>query len=135
MKKTEESESGIKRLIISALLGALVCIFTAILLILVISAFVSSGKLSLETADKVLFVALFVGGAAGGLISVKRTGRKNLIAAAAEGIMAFLMLCFAGIVFWTEFIPEEGGLIFISIFLGSLFSAFVPVGKKHRRKK
>lgn len=112
-KKEEEQGTKIIRYMIGVLLGGAVAFAVCLLVLLLASVAISSGKLSEEFTGQITVTACVLGAFAGGLQAVRRCGVRALIVGIVTGAVLFLLLLTIGTLAFHATPKESGGFVML----------------------
>ncbi len=129
---------GVMRLVTSSAIGAVCALALSFALMLAMAAILLSRGQS-ETLEKTAVgISLFLGGAAGGLISEKRSHGGIVFCGLMAGALLLAMLCIAGLIGYGAIdFTNSGGLVALCALLGAFAGALLGSGrskKKHKHK-
>lgn len=135
MRKNQEEQgarfiSSFLRVVTGSVAGLLVC-----LLFLAICAWaVSAGYLPPDMLYRLCVAGSFLGGLCGGLFALRGRGGRMLLIGLGTGVVFFLFLLMAGVLFFPSISPAEGGL---GLLCGSLAGGGLAgvLGARPRRRK
>lgn len=135
MHKNQEEQGakligGFLRIVTGSAAGLLVC-----LLFLGVCAWaVSAGRLPASMLYHLCLAGCFLGGLCGGLFALRGRMGRMLLIGLGTGVVFFLFLLMAGVLFFPSISPAEGGL---GLFCGSLAGGGLAgiIGARPRRRK
>ena len=141
MRKSDNTEPGFKRYALSVLTGSLAGFALCLVLLLPISALILAGVLDEGISGILLIIVVLVGSLFGGAFAARKVKSRTMLIGLFAGVILFLLLCAAGLIFYDRFMPSESGLslILASAAGGTLGGRMAPVGKgsfnSHRTKR
>ena len=137
MRKTEEDQGAkLVRYMLGVLIGGAVSLVVCLLLLLLASVGISSGRLALAHKYQITMAASVVSTLIGGLIANKRCETQRLLVGLAVGAVYFLLLLTVGLLFFdAQLQTGEIGLLCGSLFGGAVSGLLGGNAKKGKRRK
>ena len=111
MRKTEEDQAAkLLRYGVGIVLGGAAALAVCLLFLLAASVLISRGLLADGLTYQLSIVGCVVGAFAGGMLAVRRCGRRTLIVGLCTGAVLFLLLLTVGVLFFETMSVEQGGI-------------------------
>ena len=135
MRKNEEDQGArLVRHMLDVLLGGVVALGACFLFLLLVSVGLSRGWLGEDLMYQFTVVGCVLGGFIGGTVAVGRCQSRTLIVGLLVGVVFFLLLLTAGLLFYRSVAPEEGGLGLLCGALCGGAAAGLLRGKPQKRR-
>ena len=138
MRKTEEDQgTRLVRAMTNILLGGVVALAVCLMFLFLCSIGISGGWLQEGLMYQMAVVSCVIGGFAGAMTAVRRSGSRALIVGLAVGAVFFLLLLTVGVLLFESMSLEAGGLGLLCGGLcgGAAAGLMGSKPKKKRRKK
>lgn len=136
MQKTEEDQGAkLVRYVLDVLLGGGVALIACFLFLLAASFATSRGWVGEGLMYQMTVVGCVLGGFIGGMVSVGRCRSRTLIVGVLVGVVLFLLLLTAGLLFYRAIAPEEGGLGLLCGALCGGAAAGILGGKPKKKRR
>lgn len=135
-KREEEQGTKVLKYMSCILLAGVLALLLCFVFLCLLSFLISSGRIGGGHMMQYTIAACAVASFLGGLFAVSRYRTKVLLVGVGTGIVLFLLLLTAGILFYDSVSLENHGvgLFCASLFGGALAGAFGAKPKKKRRK-
>lgn len=135
MRKDEESKKGRSwGLIMNAVIGSFIALIISILLLLIFSVIIASGKIPDDLMSIITIVVFLLGSLIGSFVAVKRHKRQALIIGIAEGATLFFITLICGAFTDAESLIGEISLpLLVMALLGGAIGAIISSRPKKRK--
>ena len=137
MRKTEEDQAAkLLRYGVGIVLGGAAALAVCLLFLLAASVLISRGLLADGLTYQLSIVGCVVGAFAGGMLAVRRCGRRTLIVGLCTGAVLFLLLLTVGVLFFETMSVEQGGIgLLCGGLCGGAAAGLLGGGKRSGGKK
>jgi putative membrane protein (TIGR04086 family) len=121
VRKSDITEPGFKRYVVSVLIGSLAGLALCLVLLLPMSALILAGILDEGISGILLILVIFASSLFGGIMAVNKAKASPIPVGIAAGVLLFLVLCVMGLLLYEHFLPTENGLgLFLASAAGGL---------------
>lgn len=137
MRKSEEEQSAkVVRTATSLLFGGVIALFVCFVFLFLCAMAISAGKLSEDLMYQFTVVSCLFGGFSGGLVCVRRIRRRTVLVGLGSGVVLFLLLMTAGILFFEQISVFNGGIgILCGCLCGGAAAGIMGGKPKKKRRK
>ena len=137
MRKTEEDQAAkLLRYGVGIVVGGAAALAVCLLFLLAASVLISRGLLGDGLTYQLSIVGCVVGAFAGGMLAVRRCGRRTLIVGLCTGAVLFLLLLTVGVLFFETMSVEQGGIgLLCGGLCGGAAAGLLGGGKRSGGKK
>ena len=134
-RKEESGEQWVNSMC-ELLKGGVLAGFSAVLALLLCALLISTGVLREQWAQGAVLAVCVLGGAVGGIYSIKRIRSKSLLVGTGVGAILFLLLLTAGLLAYDTASLEQGGAgILCACLCGGAIAGILGRKPKKKRKR
>lgn len=136
MRKNEDTRKNNSLSIgVNVILGSVVGLLIAMILLLVLSIFISSGRIPESIMEQLVIGCVFLGSFIGSATAIKKHGGRSLIVGTAVGIVFFLLtLVFGAFSSSDTMIGAMTLSVLIAALAGGVFAGVLDARRKPRKK-
>lgn len=134
MRKIEDKKVKKNNPIANILKGSLIGMASSIIILGIVAAFISAGKLSESLMQEMTVAACFMGSLIGTVVLVKRTKTKVLLTGVGVGFVMFLVTLLIGALDESSSIGGLTFAILISMMTGGVLGSIFGATKKKKKR-
>ena len=127
------TENGIRRLVVSTLIGAVVGVLACTVILLIMAAILSAVTVPAAVITPLSLAAAALGAFVGGLVAARLSRERGLLYGAGSGLLLFLLVMAAGFALFPD---TRGALLWLKLLLlvgGGALGGVLGVNLKRRR--